>query len=245
MASPALLFLTILVITCFASRCLATTYTVGDSSGWDISTDVDSWARDKRFVVVFQYSSSHSVAEVNRASYQGCNTTNVLHPSSNGNTTFALTKPGDRYFVCGNRLHCYAGMKLHVVVDGKMADGPVAGGPEAEPGGDSSATPTTTTNTSPSKNNNPSSFVPSSVGAVTIGFKSFVFMGFTCLTDNFRRLSFTPKIKTRTSEVYPLTKTVADYFLSTKGTDTRHAGLIKYKKIIPIVRQHLTSLPQH
>ncbi|KAD5961364.1 hypothetical protein E3N88_12837 [Mikania micrantha] len=77
---------------------------------------------------IFQYSSSHSVAEVNRASYQGCNTTNVLQPSSNGNTTFALTKPGDRYFVCGNRLHCYAGMKLHVVVDGKTADGRPRGG---------------------------------------------------------------------------------------------------------------------
>ncbi|KAD5961444.1 hypothetical protein E3N88_12917 [Mikania micrantha] len=160
MASTAFLFLTILVITCFASRCLATTYAVGDSSGWDISTDVDSWARDKRFIVgdvlsilflkkhvVFQYSSSHSVAEVNRASYQGCNTNSVLQPSSNGNTTFALTKPGDRYFVCGNRLHCYAGMKLQVVVDGKTADGPIAGDPEAEPGDDSSATPTTTTNT--------------------------------------------------------------------------------------------------
>ncbi|KAL8241560.1 hypothetical protein R6Q59_014914 [Mikania micrantha] len=187
MASTAFLFLTILVITCFASRCLATTYAVGDSSGWDISTDVDSWARDKRFIVgdvlIFQYSSSHSVAEVNRASYQGCNTNSVLQPSSNGNTTFALTKPGDRYFVCGNRLHCYAGMKLQVVVDGKTADGPIAGDPEAEPGDDSSATPTTTTNTSSSKNNNPSSFVPSSVVAVTIGFKSFVFVGFMCLSS--------------------------------------------------------------
>ncbi|KAL8240945.1 hypothetical protein R6Q59_014300 [Mikania micrantha] len=102
MASLAFLFLALLVIACFASRCLATTYTV------------DSWARDKRFVVgdvlIFQHSSSHSVAEVNRAGYQGCNTTNALQPSSNGNTTFALTKPEDRYFVCSNRLHCYAGM---------------------------------------------------------------------------------------------------------------------------------------
>ncbi|KAD2805038.1 hypothetical protein E3N88_38415 [Mikania micrantha] len=35
--------------------------------------------------------------------------------------------------------------------------------------------------------------------------------------------------KTKTSEVYPLTKTVADYFHSTKGTDTRHAGNAKFK----------------
>ncbi|KAL8241571.1 hypothetical protein R6Q59_014925 [Mikania micrantha] len=185
MASPAFQFLTLLIITYFASRCLATTYTVGDSSGWDISTDVDSWARDKQ-LCLFQYSSSHSVAEVNRASYQGCNTTNVPQPSSKGNTTFALTKPGDRYFVCGNRLHCYAGMKLHLVVDGKMADGPAAGGPEAEPGGDSSVTPATTTNPCWSKSNNHSSFVPSSVLVVTIGFQLFVFVGFTSFIFKFR-----------------------------------------------------------
>ncbi|KAD2804431.1 hypothetical protein E3N88_37808 [Mikania micrantha] len=36
-------------------------------------------------------------------------------------------------------------------------------------------------------------------------------------------------LKTKTSEVYPLTKTVASYSHSTKGTDTRHAGLSKDK----------------
>ncbi|KAD7477991.1 hypothetical protein E3N88_01127 [Mikania micrantha] len=34
---------------------------------------------------------------------------------------------------------------------------------------------------------------------------------------------------TKTSEVLPLTKTVADYSYGTKGTDTRHAGLSKDK----------------
>ncbi|KAD5961722.1 hypothetical protein E3N88_13195 [Mikania micrantha] len=34
-------------------------------------------------------------------------------------------------------------------------------------------------------------------------------------------------LKTKTSEVYPLTKTVADYSYGTKGTDTRHVGLSK------------------
>lgn len=36
----------------------------------------------------------------------------------NGNTTVPLTRVGDRYFVCGNRLHCLGGMKLHVHVEG-------------------------------------------------------------------------------------------------------------------------------
>lgn len=32
-------------------RCNATTYFVGDTSGWDISSDLDSWTLGKRFSV--------------------------------------------------------------------------------------------------------------------------------------------------------------------------------------------------
>ncbi|KAL4576000.1 hypothetical protein LXL04_012088 [Taraxacum kok-saghyz] len=182
MARPIFLVLALLGILRYASICRATTYTVGDTSGWDISTDVDSWAQDKHFVVgdilSFQYSSAHSVAEVNRDKYEGCNMTNVLQKSSNGNTTFALTKPGDRYFICGKLLHCYAGMKLHVVVEGKAAEAPV-GAPEAESGGDSITT--TTTIPSSKNNNNPSPVVHNSSEFVQVGFKSVAFVAFTCL----------------------------------------------------------------
>lgn len=34
-----------------AITCRATTYMVGDNSGWDISTNLDSWAKDKIFNV--------------------------------------------------------------------------------------------------------------------------------------------------------------------------------------------------
>nr|XP_043633743.1 blue copper protein-like [Erigeron canadensis] len=191
MAKSIFLSVTLLVIIGCASRCQATTYTVGDTSGWDISTDVDSWAQDKHFVVgdvlTFQYSSSHSVAEVNRDSYKGCNTTKAIQPASNGNTTFALTKPGHRYFICGNKLHCYAGMKLHVVVEGKEAEAPAAAAPKPEAGGDSaSSTTTTTTSTATttsvpsSKNNNPSSYVPNSATFFSLSFMSQV-VALTCL----------------------------------------------------------------
>lgn len=83
---------------------------------------------------VFQYSQYHSVSEVSKENYEGCNTTNVLQSSSNGNTSFALTRPGDRYFVCGNRLHCLGGMKLHVSVLGNPVPPPI-GAPQAQPGG--------------------------------------------------------------------------------------------------------------
>ena len=45
------LLLCVLVIFGLALTSKATVYTVGDNSGWDISTDLDTWAKDKRFVV--------------------------------------------------------------------------------------------------------------------------------------------------------------------------------------------------
>ncbi|MCL7049342.1 hypothetical protein MKW94_023665 [Papaver nudicaule] len=107
------------VITCEA----ATTYTVGDISGWDISTDLDSWVQDKTFavgdVLLFQYSSIHNVSEVpDKVSYDQCNTTRVIKTSNDGNTSIPLTTPGAHYFVCGNGLHCLGGMKIQVTAIG-------------------------------------------------------------------------------------------------------------------------------
>lgn len=98
---------------------------------------------------MFQYSSFDSVSEVTKENFEGCNTSNVLDSSKNGNTSFPLTKQGDRYFVCGNRLHCLGGMKLHVNVENDIAASPAAA-PEAEAGASFPA----------SKSNNPS-VVPS------------------------------------------------------------------------------------
>ncbi|WJX20062.1 hypothetical protein P8452_09663 [Trifolium repens] len=101
--------------------CSATIYTVGDSSGWDISTNLDTWVADKKFEIgdalLFQYSSTFSVDEVTKQNFDTCNTTKVLANYGNGNTTVPLTRAGDRYFVCGNKLYCLGGMKLHVHVD--------------------------------------------------------------------------------------------------------------------------------
>ncbi|CAI8603887.1 unnamed protein product [Vicia faba] len=101
--------------------CSATTYTVGDSSGWDISSDLETWVANKNFKIgdalLFQYSSTYSVDEVTKGNFETCNTTKVLANYGNGNTTVPLTRGGDRYFVCGNKLFCLGGMKLHVHVD--------------------------------------------------------------------------------------------------------------------------------
>ncbi|KAF2321339.1 hypothetical protein GH714_040408 [Hevea brasiliensis] len=152
-----------LVILCFVLTSAATTYIVGDNSGWDISTDLDTWAQGKNFVVgdvlLFQYTSSNSVNEVTKESFDGCNTTHVIKTYTNGNTTVTLSRPGPWYFISGNKLYCLGGMKLEVNVQGNQTDSPVAV-PQAQPGA---------TLTQPSsKNNNP---IPTSSGIVYAGGK--------------------------------------------------------------------------
>ncbi|KAI3978354.1 hypothetical protein MKX01_013152 [Papaver californicum] len=136
----AVLFLGLAVITCKAS----TTYTVGDTSGWDISSDLESWVQDKTFAVgdilLFQYSQIHSVSEVQKESYDQCNTTKVIKTSSDGNTSIPLTTPGEHYFVCGNGLHCLGGMKIQVTAIGGAANSP-ANAPQGSADGPSGLVP--------------------------------------------------------------------------------------------------------
>ncbi|PON60013.1 Phytocyanin domain containing protein [Parasponia andersonii] len=162
----------------FAITCKATTYMVGDNSGWDISTNLDTWAKDKTFnvgdVLVFQYSSSNSVSEVTKENFDSCNTTNVLETYSAGNTTITLKKPGERYFVSGNKLYCLGGMKLHVHVENNQAYAP-AGAPQATPGSDQTDFPNPS---SKSNNNIPTSTAFSHIGetysTIVLGFLGLV-----------------------------------------------------------------------
>ncbi|XP_076958950.1 mavicyanin-like [Bidens hawaiensis] len=155
----------------FAITSDANTYVVGDNSGWDISTNLDTWEQGKKFIVgdvlVFQYASTDSLCEVGQESFRTCNTTNVIKCYSNGNTSIPLTRPGERYFLCGNKLYCYSGMKLDVIVERNQSapaptEAPLSGVPDVESGG--------------SKNNNPSTIVPSGVVSVRVG-SNLVLMG--------------------------------------------------------------------
>ncbi|KAJ8753004.1 hypothetical protein K2173_008739 [Erythroxylum novogranatense] len=171
-----------LVLTCIllalslALTCNATNYMVGDTAGWDLSTDLDSWVQDKKFkvgdVLSFQYSSYHSVDEMTKDGYESCNMSKVLRAFPSGNTSVPLTSPGTRYFVCGNKLHCLGGMKMQVNVEGNQpANSPVAA-PQAQPqpGG---------TGTQPSfKNNNPTL---NSAGFSLDGRRDSLGMAFTAL----------------------------------------------------------------
>ncbi|KAL6903397.1 hypothetical protein ACP4OV_004210 [Aristida adscensionis] len=121
-------------------RAEAASYNVGNSAGWDISADFTSWANGKTFyvgdVLVFGYSKYHTLEEVDEAGFKNCSAASAVLSRSDGNTTVALAAPGDRYFICGNQLHCLGGMKLHVLVNqpaGAGAAGAPAGPPQANP----------------------------------------------------------------------------------------------------------------
>jgi hypothetical protein len=84
---------------------------------------------------VFQYSRYHTLDEVDEAGFKNCSAASAVLSRSDGNTTVPLTAPGDRYFICGNQLHCLGGMKLHVLVNqpaGGAGEAP-AGAPQAPP----------------------------------------------------------------------------------------------------------------
>ncbi|XP_020155067.1 stellacyanin [Aegilops tauschii subsp. strangulata] len=140
-ARVALALCALLLLHGVAWEARAASYTVGNSAGWDISADLQSWAAAKIFnvgdVLVFTYSKTHTLDEVDAAGFKSCSAANALLSSSDGNTTVPLTAGGDRYFICGHQMHCLGGMKLHVHVTspaGSTTPGAPAGAPRASPG---------------------------------------------------------------------------------------------------------------
>lgn len=49
--APNTILVSALLVLGFALNCRAATYMVGDNSGWDISTDMNTWSKDKTFNV--------------------------------------------------------------------------------------------------------------------------------------------------------------------------------------------------
>ncbi|XP_062224866.1 mavicyanin-like [Phragmites australis] len=135
------LALCVLLVHGVAPRADAVSYNVGNSAGWDLSADFPSWVDGKTFyvgdVLVFQYSKYHTLNEVDEAGFKNCSAANPLLSRSDGNSTVPLTAPGDRYFICGNQLHCLGGMKLHVLASLPPAPAAApAGGPQSTPQAD-------------------------------------------------------------------------------------------------------------
>ncbi|KAL0547676.1 hypothetical protein IC582_012100 [Cucumis melo] len=93
---------------------------VGGSSGWNQGFNYDTWATQQKFTVgdtlVFNYGGSHSVDEVNEASYTACSSSSVIKSHTGGTTSIPLSAVGPRYFICSTPGHCASGMKLQVNV---------------------------------------------------------------------------------------------------------------------------------
>ncbi|XP_022974245.1 uclacyanin-3-like [Cucurbita maxima] len=93
---------------------------VGGDSGWNQGFDYGTWAAGQVFKVgdslVFNYGGSHSVAEVNEASYKACSSTSVIRSHTGGSTSIPLSATGPRYFLCPTLGHCSSGMKLQINV---------------------------------------------------------------------------------------------------------------------------------
>ncbi|CAA6669795.1 unnamed protein product [Spirodela intermedia] len=92
----------------FPGGAAATTYTVGDSAGWDISADLDKWPLNKTFAIGdVLLSSYYSVAEVNMEGFYNCSTANAIQTGNGGSTEITITTTGHKYFICPLPLLCF------------------------------------------------------------------------------------------------------------------------------------------
>ncbi|GJV43324.1 cucumber peeling cupredoxin-like protein [Tanacetum coccineum] len=104
---------------------LAATYTVGDNTGWATPTSGDpyaTWASQQTFVVgdvlVFNFvSGSHTVANVTKSSYDGCNTGNPLSIQTTGPASFTIDTVDSHYFICTILNHCSLNQKLSITAN--------------------------------------------------------------------------------------------------------------------------------
>lgn len=78
---------------------------------------------------------AYGVYEVAKDNFQSCNITNHIHTFTMGPGPFALPEPGDRFFICSNRLHCFSGVKLQVNVEGNGSSLAPMGATRAAPAG--------------------------------------------------------------------------------------------------------------
>nr|CAB3483290.1 unnamed protein product [Digitaria exilis] len=163
MASRSALIALLVVVSCAAAASAATTFNVGDTSGWTLGVNYDNWASGKTFTVgdklVFTYTTgAHDVLEVSKSDYDNCNIGSALVTNTNGPTTITLTS-GDHYYICSvaSGAHCKNGMKLAVSV------GSGSGSPSSP---STPATPSSpSTPSSPPSSSTPAAPAPSAASA--------------------------------------------------------------------------------
>ncbi|XP_038900873.1 blue copper protein-like [Benincasa hispida] len=117
-ASRTLIMALAIAATMVVELAMATNYTVGDSGGWEIGANFQSWASSKNFtigdVLIFEYSANHDVLEVNEPDFSSCSASNPIEKHTGGSTVITLLTSGKRFFICGVPGHCLSGMKVEI-----------------------------------------------------------------------------------------------------------------------------------
>ncbi|KAL2932161.1 Uclacyanin 1 [Bienertia sinuspersici] len=102
-------------------------HVVGDDRGWEVASDVASWAASRTFVVGdflwFAYSTGlekDSVVELNtKHEFESCDLSNPIKMYTNGLDKITLEEEGIRYFASSNPVSCKKGLKLPVEIKPK------------------------------------------------------------------------------------------------------------------------------
>lgn len=76
---------------------------------------------------------AHDVAEVTRASFDSCNTTNPISLTTNGPANITLSAAGEHYYMCAVSGHCARGQKLAINVSAATPPRPATPSPAATP----------------------------------------------------------------------------------------------------------------
>ncbi|KAL9174672.1 hypothetical protein ABFS82_02G066200 [Erythranthe guttata] len=102
------------VMMLLSNKAYATSYNVGDSSGWAFG--IAGWENGKSFKagdsLVFNYGAgAHNVVVVDKANYDSCSVPASAPTYTSGQDNIVLNK-GANYFICGFNGHCQAGMKI-------------------------------------------------------------------------------------------------------------------------------------
>ncbi|XP_010931822.1 early nodulin-like protein 18 [Elaeis guineensis] len=100
-------------------------FMVGRSMGWTVpgpnAMSYNQWAESNRFQIgdslLFVYPPGQdSLLQVEKESYDTCNTTTYIQRFDDGNTVFTFNQSGAFYFISGNEANCMKNESLVVVV---------------------------------------------------------------------------------------------------------------------------------
>ncbi|GAA0150090.1 hypothetical protein LIER_09107 [Lithospermum erythrorhizon] len=97
-------------------------HVVGDDKGWDISSDLATWASGRVFKVgdniwFDKTASQESLVELESVNeFSSCDLTNPIKMYTEGINKVSLDGEGSRYFISGDSGSCKKGLKLHINV---------------------------------------------------------------------------------------------------------------------------------